>query len=306
VYGTTSQIQVAGHAALSDRVLQDVHDVLYLGPAIIPILLVALFLAWRRRDFGALAPLSIVGGALGFDLLAYINDSIQPWFRYFITTVPLEVLLVGAFFATAPALVGTVPARRHAALSARERRRIPRWAVAALGVVVTLAVLVPAEVTTIMGMSNPSIGYEETQHLGFIFSTHLDGLDQQSKETYPAEIAMTSYLSHMHLSDGQIVVDNFSTCIPSVITMSPNPDIFVIPNDRTFQRTLDDPLTFHAHYILDVDPVGDGGLTAPNTTFPNLWSSGDNFTKVAHVFPERGECAKFKLLKVTGHPTRNG
>ena len=58
-------------------------------------------------------------------------------------------------------------------------------------------------------------------------------------------------------SDGQIVVDNFSTCIPSVITMSPNPDIFVIPNDRTFQRTLDDP----PQGVHGVDHIQDGQFT---------------------------------------------
>jgi hypothetical protein len=124
--------------------------------------------------------------------------------------------------------------------------------------------------------------------------------------TYPAEQTITNYLSRMHLADGQVIVDNFSGCIPAVITMSPNPDIFVIPNDRSFQRTLADPLTFHAHYILDVDPAGDGALTAPNISYPNLWTTGDNFTTVAHTFPQRGECEEFKLFKVTGHPNQNG
>jgi hypothetical protein len=300
VYGTTSQIKVAGHAALRDRILQDVHDVLYLAPAIALFVIVALYLAWRRRDFGVLAPLAIVGGALGFDVLAYIDDSIQPWFRYFITSVPLEVLLVGAFFATAPALVAAAP-RPPIARSSRHR-----WVIASVSSVVALAFLIPSEVTTIMGMANPTIGYEETQHLGYIFSKHPSKGDLVAKVTYPAEQTITNYLSQMHLTDGQVIVDNFSGCIPAVITMSPNPDIFVIPNDRSFQRTLADPLTFHAHYILDVDPAGDGALTAPNTTYPNLWTTGDNFTTVAHTFPQRGECEEFKLFKVTGHPNQNG
>ena len=102
IYGTTSQIKVAGHAVLHDRILQDVHDVLYMAPAIPLILVLALIVARRRRDFGVLSPLAVVGGGLSFDLLAYVDNSIQPWFRYFITVVPLEVLLVGSLFATAP------------------------------------------------------------------------------------------------------------------------------------------------------------------------------------------------------------
>ncbi len=304
VYGTTSQIKVAGHAVLRDRILQDVHDVLYLAPTIPILIVVAIFLAYRRRDFGLLAPLAVVGGGLGFDLLAYITDSIQPWFRYFITSVPLEVLLVGSFFATAPAIVGRVrPVPNGRVRPVRIGRTTSyRWVTGALSALAALVILVPSEVTTIFGMKNPAVGFEETQHLAYIFTKHASAYDESQRYTYPAEEAITNYLVHMHLSNGQVIVDNFSACIPEVLTMSPNPDIFVIPNDRSFQRTLADPLTFHAHYILDVDPSEDGALTAPNTTYPNLWATGDGFTKVAHIFPTRGDCAEFKLLKVTGHP----
>jgi hypothetical protein len=303
VYGTTSQIKVAGHAALRDRLLQDVHDVLYMAPAIPLILIVALVVARRRRDFGLLAPLAVVGGGLSFDLLAYVDNSIQPWFRYFMTAVPLEVLLVGSLLATAPALIPR--------LRPRPKGRIPsrRWPVAVvslLGVLTALLLLVPAEVTTIMGMSNPKVGFEETQHLTYIFNKHAGAFYEDQRYTYSAEALISNYLVHMHLANGQVIVDNFSACIPEVITVSPNPDVFVIPNDRSFQRTLADPLTFHAHYILDVDPTQDGTLTAPNITYPNLWATGDGFTKVAHVFRSYGNCAEFKLLKVIGHPIRNG
>jgi hypothetical protein len=296
IYGTTSQIQVAGHAVLRDRILQDVHDVFYLAPAIPLLIVVALVMARRRRDLALLAPLAIVGGGLAFDLLAYVDNSIQPWFRYFILSVPLEVLLVGSFFAAAPSV------RRRVGVVTRARCPGHRWVVGAVASIVALVILVPAEFTTLLGMANPKIGFEETQHLAFIFSAHPSRSDEEARTTYPAEVKISNYFSRLHLADAQVVVDNFSGCIPQVITMSPNPDIFVIPNDRTFQRTLADPLTFHAHYILDVDPVGDGSLTAPNIKFPNLWATGDNFTRVSHTFPALGECPKFRLLKVISHP----
>jgi hypothetical protein len=298
VYGTTSQIKVAGHAVLHDRILQDIHDVLYLAPTIIPVLVLAFVLAYRRRDYGLLAPLAIVGGGLGFDLLAYITDSIQPWFRYFITSVPLEVLLVGSFFATIPAVVGRVKPPPI------QRKSSHPGVIGAVCALTALVILIPSEVTTIFGMKNPSVGFEETQHLAYIFTRNASPYDESQRYSYPAEEEITNYLVNMHLGDGQVIVDNFSACIPEVITMSPNPDIFVIPNDRSFQRTLGDPLTFHAHYILDVDPSEDGALTAPNTTYPNLWATGDHFTKVAHVFRSQGDCAEFKLLKVTEHPNQ--
>jgi hypothetical protein len=300
VYGTTSQIQVAGSVALNFRILQDVHDLSYLAPTIPVILVLAIVVAVIRRDIGIVAPIVVIGGGLAFDALAYINNSIQPWFRYFLTTVPLEVLLVGSLFATAPALIRSVPQ------TTRARRRLQGPALSALYALIAIVLLVPSSVTTIKGMANPKIGYEETQHLAYIFSQHPSKFDEEAKTTFPAVLKLSSYFSSGRFATGQVIVDNFSGCIPNVILASPNPDVFVIPNDRDFQKTLDDPLTFHTHYILDADPAGDGALTAPNTTFPNLWTTGDGFTKLVHTFPAQGECPKFKLFKVTGHPNQIG
>ncbi len=299
VYGTTSQIKVAGSVALKARILQDVHDIFYLAPALPVIAIIALYLARRRRDIGVLAPITVVGGGMAFDLLAYIDNSIQPWFRYFITAVPLEVLLVGSLFAVAPALVG-------GGAPAPVTGRAGIWLRAGIATLISLLLLVPSSVTTVMGMANPKVGYEETQHLGYIFFKHPTAFEDESRTTYPAIVQMADYFAREHLADGQVVVDNFSECIPNVIVVSPNPDIFVIPNDRSFQRTLADPLTFHAHYILDVDPTGDGALTAPNISFPNLWSTGDGFAKVVHTFRAKGQCPKFRLFKVVGHPNSGG
>ncbi|MDP9073845.1 MAG: hypothetical protein M3N98_06635 [Actinomycetota bacterium] len=298
VYGNTSQEKLLTHLNLHDRLVTDVRDVSYLAPTLLIALFIAVYLAVRRRDVGVLAPLAIVGGGLAFDVLGYAANTIQPFFRYFITAVPLVILLVGSFFATNPALLETV--RKDGPV----RRRARRWTAAALAAVVALVLIVPAEVTSVRGMGNPRVGTEETEFLGFIFRKHPTPTDLNAKRQYGATLVLADYLARQHFPDGQVVVDNFSPCIPQVITMSPNPDIFVIPNDRDYQRTLNDPLAFHTHYILDVDPAGVGGLTAPNTTFPTLWKTGAGFTTVVHTFPAAGLCAEFKLMRVTGHPNR--
>jgi hypothetical protein len=298
VYGTTSQIKVAGSVALKFRIIQDMHDLWYLAPALPLILVLSVLVAIRRRDIGIAAPITVIGGGLAFDVLAYVNNSIQPWFRYFLTAVPLEVLLVGSLFATAPALMGAIP--QGAVAKVRSKSPV----LAALYVLVALVLLLPSSATTLKGMANPKIGYEETQHLAYIFSPHPSTFDEEAKTSFSAVLTLAGYFSKRHFAPGQVIVDNFSGCIPDVILVSPQPDVFVIPNDRDFQRTLADPLTFHAHYILDVNPTGDGALTAPNTTFPNLWKTGDGFAKLVHTFPAMGGCAKFKLFKVTGHPNQ--
>jgi hypothetical protein len=204
---------------------------------------------------------------------------------------------VGSLFATVPALI-TVgyqprPAARHT------------WSGSLVATVVALLFLLPASVSTIMGMANPNVGYEETQHLGYIFFRHPTAFQKKQQFSYADVQKMADYFAARHTPDGQIVVDNFSGCVPNVIVASPNPDIFVIPNDQDFEKTLADPLTWHAHYILDVDPTGDGALTAPNITFPNLWATGDNFARVVYTFPAQGECPEFRLFKVYAHPNQD-
>ncbi len=299
IYGNASQEKVLTHLKLQARLVTDVRDVAYLAPTLPIVLLVALFLAVRRRDVGILAPLTVVGGGLAFDLIGYAANTIQPFFRYFITAVPLEILLVGCIFATRPASVR----RATDPVATRSRARV--WITGGVAVVVSLALLLPAAVTTVQR----DVESQGRDGRGRIPRVHLPEApvavgQGMREEQYAATLTITEYMASRHLSDGQVVVDNFSGCIPQVIIMSPKPKIFVIPNDRDFQRILDDPLTFHAHYILDVDPNGVGGLTAPNTTFPTLWKSGGGFAKVVHTFPAAGLCAEFKLFQVTGHPNQ--
>ncbi len=294
IYGNASQEKVSQHLKLHARLMYDFHSLVYLAPTIPIALAIAAYLSVRRRDIGLLAPLGIVGGGLAFDLLAYAVNSIQPYLRYFITAVPLEVLVVGCIFATRPALI------RATTDKMKEPRR-PHLAGFVAGLVV-IVILLPSSVTTVQGMFNPNVGTEETEFLGYIFHHHLTPEDRRDREDFKGFSTIVSYLANMHLTNGQVVVDNFSICIPQAIVTSPNPRIFVIPNDRDFQRTLADPLTFHAHYILDIAPGGTGSLNAPNISYPTLWKTGGGFTTMVHNFPSIGECSEYRLFKVTGHP----
>jgi hypothetical protein len=149
-------------------------------------------------------------------------------------------------------------------------------------------------------MLNPSIGSEETQQLGFIFHTHLDAGDLQWRDRYPQELALGNYFAGLHLPDGDIVVDNSTGCIPEILTTMSQPELFVIPNDRDFQRILADPISFNVHYILEPDPASTP-ITAPNILYPSLWSTGAEFTKMVHQIPSRGTCPGFRLFRVLRH-----
>ena len=111
---------------------------------------------------------------------------------------------------------------------------------------------------------------------------------------------MGDWFTSQHLPDGDVVVDNFPECVPPLLTTISQPKLFVIPNDQDFQRTLADPITFHAHYILEADPAAFPN-TAINIEYPSLWSTGAEFTKVVHKFPSR--CGLPRIPAISCAPT---
>ncbi len=297
VYGTSTQLRLFRHVSLHGRALVEVHAIGALAP-LLPIVLVAsIVVAYRKRDPRVLAPLAVLGGALGFDLMAYLNDSIAPWFRYYIASIPLEVLLVGSLVV---ALQASGPLRVEVPAGTRSSRTGVRalGALAAVGLV--LAVMIPGTMTAKSAMLNIHIGSEESQELGFIFHAHPTADDLSYKARYPHELALGSYFAGLHLPTGDIVVDDSVACVPEIITTMSQPKVFVIPNDRDFQRILADPIAFNVHYILEPNPA-QVPISAMNLQYPGLWSTGNNFSKVVHDFPARATCPEFRLFHVLHH-----
>ena len=160
--------------------------------------------------------------------------------------------------------------------------------------------MIPTTVSTGASMLNPAIGVEESQQIGFIFKAHPGNFDLTYPEAYPDAMALGNYFSNRHLPDGDVIVDNAIGCVPMMIVTSNQPKLFVIPNDRDFQRILADPITFHARYIMDPNPA-QSSVSATNLQYPTLWTTGAGFTKVVHEFPARGPCPQFRLFEVLHH-----
>jgi hypothetical protein len=298
IYGNSEQELFLHHKSFSGRVLFEIHAITALAPLLSIVLLASIVVAVRRRDPRMLAPVAVLGGALGFDMLAFLNNSIEDFFRYFIATVPLGVLLVGGLVASVQTSSAATPAEEsvHTELQRSHVRAL--GVLAAVGLV--LVTMIPAIVTTGSAMLNPSIGSEETQQLGFIFHSHPNAADLRWKDRYPQELALGNYFASLHLPNGDIVTDNSTGCIPEMLTTTSQPRLFVIPNDRDFQRILADPIAFNVHYILEPDPASTP-ITAPNLLYPALWSSGAEFTKMVHQIPARGTCPEFRLFRVLRH-----
>jgi hypothetical protein len=298
IYGSSEQEALLSHESQGARVDYIFHAVLSLWPLIPIVLVAAVVIAIRRHDRRILAPLSVLGGALAFDMVALLNNNIQPFYRYFIVTIPIELLLVASLAAPAPS-TADAPRRRFKSVSSRTFRQ--HWRDVAVTLMV-LTLMIPAAVTTAAAMFNPKIGTEEYEQLSYAFRPHLSAVQEAYKERYPTILRIGSYLTNLKLPNGDIIVDNSTDCVPAVIVSSSQPKLFVIPNDRDFQRELSDPLTFHAHFILEPDPVHNP-ITAENLQYPTLWATGAGFAKVVHQFPARGTCPEFRLFKVFEHPT---
>jgi len=293
IYGSSEQEAHLTHQSLHGRELDIVHEVGSMFPLLPLILLAAVVVAIRRKDPRILAPLTILGGALGFDALALLNNNIQPFYRYFIVTIPIEVLLVGSLIGTSPSL------REH-----RPRPSSVLWRLRHVGAILLILVtMIPAAITTSAAMFNPSIAPEEIQLLGVVFLSHPSSYERSFDDRYPDILRVGTYLANLKLPDGNVLVDNSANCIPEIITTISQPRLFVIPNNRDFQRILADPLTFHDHYILEPNPTG-SPVTATNIQYPALWKNGAGFARAVHTFPSWGTCPALRLFKVTGHPNQ--
>jgi hypothetical protein len=105
-YGNSSQMRVWAAAGANEIGLA-------LGPSIVlaglrlgalsvvaPIaLLAALWALIARRDYRVLAIGAVLGPVLAFMVAAYLFHMLAPWLRYFISVVPLGILLVGVVIA---------------------------------------------------------------------------------------------------------------------------------------------------------------------------------------------------------------
>lgn len=308
-YGTSAQLQAIGttgqlgnigltSTALSQELPFEIRALEYLAPLLPLIIILVLIQAWRRHDPLALVPLAIVGGGLAFDVLGFFTGSLLWSFRYVVATVPLEILLVGVLLAKRPRYEKKLADPLDGSIF---RRR-------AVGIVtagLALVLVGPSVPATAAGIWNPHVGWQEMQLLGSsVFHRNLSPLERDFGDHYEHIRELSNYISNMDLSNGQIVVDNFSQCIPETIVNVANSEVFVIPNDRDYQRILADPLTFGSHYILIPNPTGTNSETTTVRAYPSLYKNGAGFARLVHTFEVGPDCGgSYRLYRVVGHPS---
>jgi len=291
--------RVQSHNTLHFRLLYEVHAIGALTPFLPILVVIAAVVAFRRKDPSILAPVAVLGGALGFDMLSYMSNAIDNELRYWIAVIPLGILLLGS-------LVVAIQTPRPNQIAGPVPNRLSRAGVRILGVFaalcLVLVVMIPTAAFTGSGMLNPQIGSEESQQIGFVFKPELK---TNHGQVYPFTQTAIRYFEGHHLPNEDVVVDNGDAtgCVAQMVVRSNQPKLFVIPNNRDFQRVLADPPTFHDHYILEADPTT-APVAATNILYPALWKDGAGFSEKVHTFPALGQCPEFRLFKVTKHPNQ--
>jgi hypothetical protein len=305
-YGNSAQLANSGIASghYAARIAHEARDLAFIGPAIPVIIIAAVVVAISRRNLIQLLGIAaVLGGILGFSLGGYLDNSVFPWFRFYIAAIPIQVLLVGSLFAVpSPIRPKTPDGKPPSELSGTAARRggLARAGTAVLAALVAIVLLVPSVIGTGRGMLNPKVGIEEVLDIGYIFNKHQSAADRNYRGAYGQVLAISHYLDDMHLPVGDVVTDTADSCVPSIVTNVDDPRMFVITNDRDFQRVLADPLTFHAHYYLVSISKG-ASADEVDVAYPTP-SSRANWSHRIHTFQTRGACGGLYLYKVTGHP----
>lgn len=311
-YGTGAQTSEAVHLTFGVRLAHDVHNLEYLAPLLPLVLVLAVVFSARRRDIGILAPLAVLGGSVLFDAVGLLVGFLEPWYRYFIVSVPLDVMLVGCILAQRRPVVASDPGLANDAFGSssvgsrrlRRTRRTKALVANVVGIVAVVALLGVSAVSSGMGIFAGSVQSSESTELGALFLSHPTKNEKQWTHHYALIQSIDAYIGNMDLPDGSIVADTYGNCTPQIVTSVPNSKIFVIINDRDFERVLADPLTFDAHYLFVPDPGGVGAVDALNEQYPTLYKDGAGFAKLVHQFKTDGICATYRLYRVTGHNGR--
>jgi hypothetical protein len=286
-YGNASQLAVRGEAfEIARNGLSRAEFIGYqlagLAAALPLVVAAATWTAARRRDLRLLAPLSVLGGVVMFQVLAYLRGMTAGNLRYLITLIPMTFVVLAC------------------ALLRRESGPGQwRWvrgsvAVALIGVVAAITA-----VASVLAMSDVHIGREEAPILAYVrhpAAAELGSLQAQGK----AVTAMSAYIDSKQLPVGALVVDNFdvgSVCTPLMILGSHRPKQFVIPNDRDFKPILADPVTFGASYMLVPKPGDHGSINELNRTYPTLFENGAGMATLDKEFKATG-CPTFRLYRL--------
>ena len=308
-YGNAALIKAGGAAnAISSaaRLKYALHGAQAIAPLLIAAAILSLLKGWRARDARVLAPLSILGSVVLFEIAAYTTNQIFPWFRYYVYGVPAIVLLC-ACLAAPP-----YPGRRIVVIDLRAGRDFAREGPSILlkanvGAgwmgLLAVALAAPGILTTAHTLGTPGgLGGSDRIQFNYILWPHAaDSRTTGIPKIYNSAATEAKVLDRMHLMPGSLVVDNADSCIPNLILDSKHPEQFGIPNDVGYIERLGSPYDFGIRYLLVPDPAVAGAIDSLDREWPTLYRDGAGIATLAGQLNWAG-CPTFRLYKVIPRP----
>lgn len=249
-YGNSNQVDtnssyitsVTG-SDLGGRTAYWLEQLIGLSPFALVLVVLALLVAWRRRDARALAPVTVLGSVLAFDALAFLSGTSFGWLRFNITVVPMAVLLAGHLLADRrPTAATSSPAssasvvNRFFGTASSSASVVGRFFGAA--VLASALIAIPSAVAV---LNQPELAREESEWVTADGAERRSGLARVDHQ-------VAADLDAMGLPAGAVLTD--AAYAFGVVLASDDPDQFVITPDRDFAAAAGDPAGHGVRYLL--------------------------------------------------------
>jgi hypothetical protein len=272
-------------------------------------------IAVLRRDTRPIAAVCIFLPMLVFMYWGWTTGTVLRSLRYFITAVPLTVLLSGFVLAACSPRAGE-RVRREAGEGMRTLRS-GRFAVSSLVSwrwtqrllqAATAACLVAglglAGVTSGAALQTRMLNAGEVGHFNALPAKLGWHASQEARSRaamrFDTDREVARYLDSLELQRGAVLVDDFSGW--AVVVNSVRPDHFVITSDRDFQQILADPAGSGVIYVLVTSPHAGGlsSLDAVSRAYPNLYENGAGLGQLVREFDQTGDLGStWRLYRLT-------
>jgi hypothetical protein len=267
------------------------HQLFGLAPTLIVTAAIAITAAIMNRDNRALAPIVMLGSVLAFDATAFLSGHSFGWLRFYITAIPLGVLLAACLPAARVHKPRVRPRRALAAAGLTSARLIVNGLLAC-GAFALVATTLPSTWHTMM---NHRYGREEARDLTAIFYPARARLgDKQALNGMHVERGIAHYLDSLHLPNGAVLTDSGKAY--GVLMATKDLHAFTITSDLDFERALADPPRFGIHYLLVPDK---DGYDAINEAYPGFFDNGGGFAVKVRGWKGYGYSPSWRLYKVT-------
>jgi len=276
-YGNSAQVELAGSyiaqtagSGPEGRLAYVGEQVLWLAPALLLVLPLALLVSLGRRGRPLLAPVAAFGSVLAFQTAAFAHGDTFGWLRFSICAIPLAAVLAGM-------LAGLV------------RGRALRFAAAELAV----ALMACCAITAWHPLLDHRLGREESAVLlPVVFPERATAADKATLHRFENEREIARWLDAQRLPEGSVLVDTAPGF--AIVTASRRPSQFVITSDEDFEASVADPAVYGVRLLL-AQPTPQDAL---NIAYPGLYDEGRHFVRLVREFPARGVGVPWRVYEV--------